>query len=139
MLTLSSRYAAATGEAQRAAIEAAGEALLAIDNPGLPNQGWGYIVSLFLVTGAGLVFSLVMRHSGSFGRVAAWSGVLANVLMLVFVVMLVMALPVSPALYAIPPSVSAVFRMLWYVSTAIALLRLTHTPKNDRVEADHKR
>jgi hypothetical protein len=123
MLTLSRRYAAATTEAQRAAIKAAGEALLAIDNPGLPNQGLGYTGSLFLVTAAGLIFSLVMLRSGAFGRVSAWAGILANALMLVFVALLIVALPLAPAFYAIPPSVSAVFRMLWYVLTALALLK----------------
>jgi hypothetical protein len=125
MLTLSRQYAVATSEAQRATIEAAGEALLAIDNPGMAFQGAGYYVSLFLVTAAGLILSVLMLRSGVFGRVAAWAGILANVLMSVFLLMLVVQPPVASALYAIPPSVSAVFRMVWYVLGAIELLRLS--------------
>jgi len=123
MLALSRQYAAATGEAQRVTIEAAGEALLAIHNPGLPFAGLGFYVSLLLVTAAGLIISVVMLRSSGFGRVTAWAGILANVSMLGLLAILVAAPAAGPVLLAIPPSVSAVFRVLWYVLSAVTLLR----------------
>ena len=111
------REGALTGASLMVTGAAADEAVaLARETPGLA-------VGLHLVTVAGLLFSLVMLRGGVFGRVASWSGILANALMLVFVGMLMVALPLPSALYAIPPSVSTLFRMLWYVLTAVALLR----------------
>jgi len=124
MLTLSRQYAAATSETQRSTLKAAGEALLAIHNPGVPFQGLGFYASLLLVTISGLILSLVMLRSGVFGRVTAWTGILANALMLGLLLILVVAPAAGPVLLAIPPSVSAVFRIVWYLSSAITLWRL---------------
>jgi hypothetical protein len=48
MLTFSERYAGATTDVQRAAFIGAGEALLAIHNPGSLSQGTGMYVSPWL-------------------------------------------------------------------------------------------
>jgi hypothetical protein len=122
--TLSGQYAAAKSEAQRTAIVAAGEALLAIDNPGRPAQGMGHVVGLGLVCVSGLILSLAMQRSMVFGWLAAWAGILANAFMLGLLLMLPAAALLPPALLALPPSISAVFRVLWYVLSAIRLLRL---------------
>jgi hypothetical protein len=124
MLALSRQHAAASGEAQRTAIEAAGAALLAIDNPGMPFSGLGYDVGLLLMVVSGLILSLVMLRGRRFGRVTAWAGILSNVFMLALLVILGVAPDAGPVLLAIPPSVSAVFRVLWYVLAAVKLWRL---------------
>jgi hypothetical protein len=124
MWTLSQQYAAATRQTQRAALEAAGEALLAIDNPGRPAQGTGHVVGLGLICVSGLILSLVMLRSRIFTRLTAWAGILASAFILGLLLMLPAAAIVPPALLAIPPSLSAVFRLLWYVTSAIRLFRL---------------
>ena len=124
MLALSRQYAAASGEAQRAAIAAAGEALLAIDNPGVPFSGLGYYAGLLLMVVSGLILSLVMLRGAGFGRLTAWSGILSNAFMLALLLILAVAPEAGPVLLAIPPSVSAVFRVLWYVLAAVKLWRL---------------
>ena len=73
MLSLSDRYAAATTDMQKAMFLAAGEALLAIHNPGALHQGTGIYLSLLLVLLAGLIISLVMLRSTVFSRATAFA------------------------------------------------------------------
>jgi hypothetical protein len=77
LLVLSGQYAAATTEAQRAAIRAAGQAMLAI------WQGTAYDVSYVLGGVAALLVAAVMLRSHVFGRVTAYVGLALGVLMLV--------------------------------------------------------
>ena len=94
---------------------AAGEALLAIHNPG------GVHLSLLLVALAGLIASLVMLRSRVFGKATATMGVVANSLVLSCFV----ALPLAPAIAFLFPASSAPFRIIWYVLIALKLFRLT--------------
>jgi hypothetical protein len=120
LLSLSDRYAAATTEAQRYAFLAAGEALLAINNPGVLYQGTGSYVSLLFVLLAGLIISIVMLRSGVFSRTTAYAGILANGFGLSYFV----ALAFVPTIYAWPTILSAPFRVVWYVLIARKLLQL---------------
>ncbi len=98
MLALSGGYAAATSDAGRATFLAAGEALLAINNPGATYHGTGIYASLFLVTLAGLIVSVVMLRSDLFSRATAYLGILAHVLLLGYFVALIFA----PSLTFVP-------------------------------------
>jgi hypothetical protein len=120
MLSLSDQYAAATTDAQRSRFLAAGEALLAINNPGTIYQGTGIHTSLFLVLLAGLIISIVMLRSSVFSKATAWVGIVANGICLLHFV----ALAFVPALIAFPTSISAPFRVTWYVLIALKLFRL---------------
>jgi hypothetical protein len=122
MLSLSHQYTSATTEAQRAVVLAAGQALLAINNPGSIYQGTGIYLSLLLVVPAGLVISLVMLQSSVFNKWTAYVGILANGILLFHFIFITFTL--TPALYAIPTVISAPFRVLWYVLIAIRLFRL---------------
>jgi len=120
MLTLSDQYAAATTDAQRSMFLAAGEAMLAIYNPGAIYQGTGIYVSLFLVLLAGLIISIVMLRSTIFSKATAYAGILANVFGLGYFI----ALAFAPAILALPPVISAPFRLIWYILIAVKLFRL---------------
>lgn len=120
MLSLSERHAAATTDLQKASLEAAGEALLTIHNPGAIHQGTGLLLSLFLVVLAGLIISIVMLRSGIFGKVTAWVGIVANGLRLGYFV----AVAIAPTLTAVPIAGAAPFRVLWYILIAVGLFRL---------------
>jgi hypothetical protein len=98
---------------------AAGEALLAINNPGVIHQGTGVYMSLLLVTLAGLIISMVMLRSAVFDKTIAYVGILANGLGLGYFI----ALAVAPAVYVLFPVISAPFRVIWYVLIARRLLR----------------
>ena len=74
MLYLSEQYAAATTEAQRAILLAAGEAKLAL------VYGTAQQVHYFLGAVALLLVSIVMLRSDIFSRTTAYVGIIANVL-----------------------------------------------------------
>jgi hypothetical protein len=120
MLALSKHHAAATTDAQRSLILAAGEALLAMSNPDSIYQGTGIYVSLFLVLIAGLIISAIMLRSDAFSKVTAIIGILANGIGLCYFITLAFA----PAIYWIPIPISAPFRVIWYFLIAIRLLKL---------------
>ncbi|WIG58204.1 MAG: hypothetical protein OJF49_000949 [Ktedonobacterales bacterium] len=77
MLVLSNQYDAATTDAERAQIMAAGRAMLAT------WQGSAYDVSYVLGGVAILLFAVVMLRSNVFGKATAYVGLVLGVLMLV--------------------------------------------------------
>lgn len=113
MLSLSNQYAAAS-EAQRATLVATGEALLAID------QGTGIYASLFLVTLAGLIFSVLMLRSRVFNRLTAYIGILAHVLLMGYFVLL----PIAPSLVFLPHVLAAVPLVIWQLLSGWRLIQL---------------
>jgi len=119
LLSLSRGYAAAATQAERAAFIAAGQAALAI-HENVTFGGIGINASFFLVSAAGLLIAAVMLISETFGKAAAYAGILANATGLSYYILLACA----PAFVFIPLSVSAVFLMLWYILSGIRLLRL---------------
>jgi hypothetical protein len=120
MLALSERYAAATSDLQRSMYLAAGEALLAINNPGAMFQGSGIYVSLFLVLLAGLIISIVMLRSDVFSKATAITGILANGIGIGYFIGLAFAWE----LYWLPIPISAPFRVIWYFLIALRLFKL---------------
>jgi len=120
MLALSERYAAAASDAQRSIFLAAGEALLAVNNPDSIYQGTGIYVSYFLVLLGGLIISLVMLRSELFSKATAVTGILANGIGLCYFITLAFA----PAIYWIPHPISAPFRVVWYFLIALRLFKL---------------
>jgi len=114
--SLSGRYAAAATGAERSALLAAGEKMLA-ENGFTFGSGttWGFI----LVTMAGLIIATVMLRSEFFGRAAAVFGILANVLGL----SAILTLAFAPPMTFIPLSASAPFLLVWYLLIAWRLLR----------------
>ena len=72
MLSLSGQYAAATTDAQKTSLLAAGQAMLAI------YEGVGVDVGLVLVLVAVLMISVLMLRSSVFGRMTAYIGILAG-------------------------------------------------------------
>lgn len=82
MLVLSGKYAAATTEAQRVVIAAAGDAMLARGADFTP----GSLVGFLLPSVAQIAMSFVMLRGGIFGKATAYSGILGFTLLLVFTV-----------------------------------------------------
>ena len=89
MLALSSQYAAAADDAQRAMIEAAGQSMLTTylgafaATTGTPPpfwsfQGTAFNVSFVLSATAGILLSLAMLRSVAFGRLAGYVGLAGN-------------------------------------------------------------
>jgi len=109
MLSLSDQYAAATTDAQRSMLLAAGQAMLAI------YQGTAFYMSYVLVSVAPLIISVVMLRSNIFSKVTAYVGILANVLGLAYFL---------PAVGVLLSLISVVGFAIWYILIARRLLQL---------------
>ncbi len=83
MLALSQRYAAATRDAQRAALEATAQPMLVVGASHTP----GTLLGFALAEVAGILIAFVMLCGQVFGRAAAYAGMLGFALLLVFEVL----------------------------------------------------
>lgn len=117
MLSLSKQYAAASSDAQRTMLLAAGQAVLVIHN----NDNYpGIYLSFLFVTVSGLMISTVMLRSNIFSNGTAYAGILANGFGLGYYITLAFA----PALEFLPISISAIFLLIWYLLVGLRLYRL---------------
>ena len=126
MFSLSNQYASATTDAQRSTLLAAGQALLAMQDPNVLGP---CTMGFLLVTLAGLVVSAVMLRSGIFGKTTAYAGILANAFGLGYPI----GVAVAPKTVVIPIvatclSVSACFLVIWYIGIARRLFQLRSNP-----------
>jgi len=122
ILTLSDQYAAATTDAQRSMLLAAGQALLAVQNPNAVGQA---TLSFFLVSLAGLIMSTVMLDGRVFSKATAYIGILANAFGLGYPLGIALApKTVVLPIVALSLSVSACFLVIWYVLIALRLWQL---------------
>jgi len=119
MLSLGNQYAAATTDAQRSTLLAAGQAMLANTNQ---RAVGGFNMGLFLVSVAGLMISSVMLRSKSFSRLTAYVGILAYVLSLADYLREALTSSATVALLVILPS--ALFLMIWFVLVGRRLYQL---------------
>jgi len=120
MLFLSDQYAAATTEAQRSMLLAAGQAVLALNNPGAVFEGTGIYMSFLLLAVASLIISVTMLRSNLFSRVTAWIGILACTLdltyCLTFAILPVLSIFLLPA--------AGLFLTLWHILVGLRLFQL---------------
>jgi hypothetical protein len=119
MLALSNRYAAATDEAQRAALVAAGEAMLAVGESHTPGTFLAF--SLGLV--ASLLMAWVMLRGEVFSRAAAYVGMVAFGFLLVFEILsdFVPALFEAAMIFAM---IGGIASMVWHIMVARRLFQL---------------
>jgi hypothetical protein len=119
MWDLSNRYAAAATDAQRAAIEAAGLAMLAVGKSHTP----GTFLAFILLEAAGLMMALVMLRSGVFSKAAACAGLLGFGSLALFEVAssFLSGLGNATMILAILGGLSA---MVWYVLIARGLFQM---------------
>jgi len=120
MLSLSDQYAAATTDAQRSMFLAAGQAVLAINNPGAIYQGTGIYVSFLLLAVAGLMVSAVMLRSSIFGRVTAYVGILASAFDLAYCITFAFV----PAMTVYLLSAAGLLLMVWHILIGRRLYQL---------------
>ena len=109
MLSLSNQYAAASTDAQKVVVQAAGEAMLTI------YQGTAFHLSYFLVSVALIIIPAVMLRSNIFSKVTAYTGILSSVIGFGLYV------PLIGDYIAI---FSVVGLEIWYILIALRLFRL---------------
>jgi len=119
MLELSRQYAAATTDAQRSMLAAAGEAMLSVGQSHTPGTFLGFLLSEV----AGITISVVMLRGRVFGRVTAYAGILAFALLLVHEIC-ASFVPALSDVAMIIVMVGGILSMAWYILTARRLLQL---------------
>jgi hypothetical protein len=119
MSALSRQYAAATTEAQRSAIVAAGQAMLALGESHTP----GTFVAFLLLESGALLNSGLMLRSEHFARATAITGLLGGALLLTFEIVsdFIQALFAMSLFIAIA---GGLLSLVWYVLVGRDLLRL---------------
>jgi len=125
MLALSSQYAAATTDSQRAVIEAAGRALLSVGQSHTPGTFLGF----FLIEGAGVMISTVMLRSRVFSKVSAYAGMLGFGMLLVFEFFSSFVSGLSLVTIALA-MFGGLLSMAWYILIARRLFQLGQNIEN---------
>lgn len=119
MLALSAKYAAATTEAQRTLLAAAGEAILARGEDFTPGAFTGFL----LVEIAGAAISLVMLRGGIFSKATAYTGILGGAFMSIFTIWSTF-IPVLFEVAMILAILGGLCYIAWYLLTARKLFQL---------------
>jgi hypothetical protein len=109
MLSLSNQYAAATTDAQRETLLAAGDAMLAT------FEGTAFYVSYVLLAVAGIIITAVMLRSRIFSKVTASAGILGNAIGLGLFV---------PTMGLLLSLLSVPVLWIWYILIARRLFQL---------------
>jgi hypothetical protein len=131
MLSLSDEYAAATTDAQKTQVVAAGKAVLSIYN------GTGPFAAFSLYSIAGILVSIVMLKGSIFGKATAVFGIIGNALEL--------GLPPSidpPLFLAVDPfliGIGGVFIIVWYVLISLRLIEEVKRSLNNGAALRHKK
>jgi hypothetical protein len=125
MMYLSERYAAATADAQRSLLLAAGEAALASAN----GTGGGANLGGLLAEGAALIFSVIMLRSSVFGRVTAYLGIIGHGLDVARIVVSLVFVPLAGLSFAsgiggLLLAIGGTFQLRWYALVGWKLFRL---------------
>lgn len=119
ILVLSTKYAAATAEAQRMLLAAAGEAILARGEDFTPGSFYG----LFVTGIMGIVFSFIMLRGRIFSKTTAYTGILGFLLLLIYTTWatFVAVLYDVAMIFGV---VGGILVTLWYILVARRLFQL---------------
>jgi hypothetical protein len=119
MLDLSNRYAAATTDAQRAMLAAAGQALLAVGE----SHTLGTFIAFFFSEISSILMGMVMLQGKVFSRATAIVGILAFGLLMIFDISIsfMPALGSSALVFALP---GGLLSMAWDILIARRLFQL---------------
>jgi len=121
MLDLSHQFATATTEVQKAALLAAGQAMLSVGE----SHTLGTFMGFFLSELAGILISVVMLRSRIFNKAAGYFGIFGFSLLLIYDICasFIPALFSSALIFAM---VGGLLSMTWYVLIARRLLQLAN-------------
>jgi Domain of unknown function (DUF4386) len=119
MLTLSTKYANATTEAQRTLLAAAGEAILARGEDFTPGAFMGFLLGEVAI----IVISFVMLTGGIFSRANAYAGILGGICLTVFTIWTTF-IPVLFEVAMLLAMIGGLLSIAWYILTARRLFQL---------------
>jgi hypothetical protein len=119
MLALSARYQAATTDAQRSLLTAAGEAILARGEDFTPGAFMGFFFSEIAM----VVIALVMLRGGIFGKTTAYAGILGSLFLTIFTIWTTF-IPQFFEISMIFALIGGLLSMAWNILTARKLFQL---------------
>jgi hypothetical protein len=122
MLDLSHRYHAAASEEQKLLIAAAGEAMLTKGSHG----SLGVFIGFVLPTFANFLMSAVMLKGKIFSRLTAYTGLIGNSLMLLYLILVTFS-PAVESLALIFAMPGGLLLMAWMIMYAIRLIKLSRS------------
>jgi len=122
MLALSNQYVAATSDAQRAMLEAAGQSMLSVGASHSP----GTFFAFFLLEAAGMLISIAMLRGGVFSKVNAYAGILGFAILLVFEYFSSFISGLSNATMMLS-MFGGLLSMVWYILIARRLFQLAQS------------
>ncbi len=129
MLSLSSQYSSASTDAQKSSLLSAGQAVLAMGDPGAVYQGVGGYVSLLLLAAAGLIISAIMLRSNIFNRATAYVGIVVSVLDLTYLAGVGLIPPADAYLLsAFCVATAGLLLLVWHLLIGLKLHQLSKTP-----------
>ncbi len=120
MLSLSNQYLAATNEAQKSIILAAGQALMV--NTGQRAVG-GFNMGLLLISFAGIIMSTIMLKSNNFGNKTAYLGILTFIISLAEYLRMIL-IPSELTLLLIIAILSGILLLIWLIMVGRSLIKL---------------
>lgn len=121
MLELARAHASVAAPEEKAALEAAGAALLARGAHG----GFGAFPGFFVSEIGALLMALAMLRGRVFGRLVAWTGVIGSAIMTGYSVAITFE-PTSSTLVTMAAVPAALLLLAWEVAAASTLLKLGH-------------
>ncbi len=124
LLSLSDQYWAATTEAQKSVLLAAGQTIIA--NTGQRAVG-GFNMGFFLVSIAGIIMSFTMLKSSVFNKMTAYIGIIAFGISLVDYLRIIF-IPSATILLLIIAVVSGILLLMWLILVGRRLLKLSRSP-----------
>lgn len=119
MWDLSMQYAAASTATQRAALEAAGQALLAVGQSHTPGTFIGFVLAEI----AGMLISFVMLRAGIFSKFSAYAGLLGFGMLFVYEVCQSFV-PAMLGFALIFAMIGGILNLVWYGLVARKLFQL---------------
>ncbi len=119
MLALSTQYAAATTEAQRTVLTAAGQAMLSVGQSHTP----GTFLAFFFSEIAGILMAVVILRGKRFHPAAALAGLVGYSFLLIFEIFSSFV-PSSHNAILIVAMIGGLSNIAWYILVALGLFRL---------------
>jgi hypothetical protein len=125
MISLSNQFAAATTDAQKSVLLAAGETILST------SSGTGVNMASFFLEGAALIISIIMLRSKVFGKITSYAGIVGHGLDLTRIIINLVFVPfISSDLVSttgfVLLAIGGPLQLIWYALTGHRLLQLGH-------------
>jgi hypothetical protein len=130
MLALSGKYAATT-EAEKSLLAAAGEAILAHGEDFTPGAFAGFLFGEIAI----VTISLVMLRGRIFGKAAAYAGILGGLLLTIFTIWSTFV-PVLFQVSMLLAMLGGISSIVWYILTARTLFRLSKPASEAKLQSN---